>query len=60
MQISLRFVTENPKYNDSALVQVMGDKPLHKPMITKFTDIDVRYLGPLLLAWINFNPIMDK
>ena len=43
LQISLKYVPWSPIDNKPALVQVMawrkaGDKPLHEPMRTKFTD----------------------
>ena len=43
IKISLKFVPKGPIYNKSALIQVMawlrtGDKPLHEPMLTQFTD----------------------
>ena len=46
--ISLMFVTKGPIDNKRALVQVMtwrriGDKPLHEPMVTQFTDAYMRH-----------------
>ena len=43
IQISLTFVLNGPIDDKPALVQVMawhrtGDKPLHEPMLTQFTD----------------------
>ena len=43
IRISLKIVPKGPIDNKSALVQVMvwrlrGDKPLHEPMMTHFTD----------------------
>ena len=43
IQISLKFVPRSPIDNNPALVEVMawrwtGDKPLHEPMMTQFTD----------------------
>ena len=44
IQISLKFVPRSPIGNKPALVQVTacrrsGDKPLHEPMLTQFTDM---------------------
>ena len=43
IQISVKFVPRSPIDNKPALVQAMawcrtGDKPLHEPMMTQFTD----------------------
>ena len=48
IQISLKFVPMRPIDNKPALVQVMTwrrtvDKPLPEPMITQFTDANVRH-----------------
>ena len=50
IRISLEFVPKSPIDNKSALVQVMawrrtGAKPLHKPMLTQFTDAYLRHEG---------------
>ena len=46
--IQLKFVPKGPIDNNSALSQVMawrrtGDKPLSEPMLTQFTDADMRH-----------------
>ena len=46
--ISLKFVPGSAINNKPAMVQVMawlrtGDKPLPKPMLTQFTDADMRH-----------------
>ena len=48
IQISLKFVPKGPVDNNPALVQIMawhqkGDKPLSKPMLTRFTDAYMRH-----------------
>ena len=48
IQISLKLVPKSPTDDEPALVQVMawrqtGDKPLHEPMMTQFTDAYVRH-----------------
>ena len=48
IQISLKFVPKSPIDKKSALFQVMawrrtGDKPLPEPMMTQFTDADMRH-----------------
>ena len=48
IQISLKFVPKSPIDNKPALVQVMawcrtGGKPLPEPMMTQFTNADMRY-----------------
>ena len=48
IQISLKFVPKGPIENKSALVQIMawrriGGKPLSEPMLTRFSDADMRY-----------------
>ena len=52
IQISLKFVPKGPIDNKAALVQVLvcrqtGDKPLPEPMVTHFTDADMRHLGEM-------------
>ena len=47
-RISLKFVTRSAINIKPALVQAMawrrkGDKPLHKPMLTQFTDAYMRH-----------------
>ena len=48
IKISLKFVTRSPIENKPALVQVMacrrpGDTSLTEPMMTQFTDADMRH-----------------
>ena len=48
IRISLKFVPKSPIDNKTALVQVMawrqtGDKPLPEPMLTQFTDTNMRH-----------------
>ena len=48
IKISLKSVPKGPIDNESALVQVMagrrtGDKPLHEPKLTQFTDAYMRH-----------------
>ena len=48
IQISLKLISESPIYNKTALVQAMawhwtGDKPLHEPKVTQFTDAYMRH-----------------
>ena len=48
IKISLKIIPRNPIDNESALVQVKawlrtGDKPLHEPMLTQFTDAYMRH-----------------
>ena len=48
IKISLKFVPKGPINNVPALVQIMawrrlGDKPLSKPMMTKFIDAYMRH-----------------
>ena len=48
IQISRKFVPRRPIDNKPALVQVMawrwtGDKPLPEPMLTLFTDANMRH-----------------
>ena len=48
IKISLKFVTRSPIENKPALVQVMacrwpGDTSLTEPMMTRFTDADMRH-----------------
>ena len=48
IKISLGFVPKSPINDKSTLVQVMaerrtGNKPLPEPMMTRFTDIYMRY-----------------
>ena len=50
IRISLKFIHKGPIDNKPALVQVMawrqaGIKPIHEPMLTKFTDIYVALGG---------------
>ena len=52
IQISLKLVPRSPIDNKSALVRVMawrrtGDKPLHEPMMTQFTDTYMRHWGEM-------------
>ena len=47
IRISLKFLLKDPIDNKSALVQVMawrrtGDKPLPEPVLTQFTDENLR------------------
>ena len=46
IRISLKFITEGPISNKSALVQITawhqtGDKPLTEQMVTQFTDASI-------------------
>ena len=48
IQIWLKFIPRNPIDNKPALVRVMawcrtGDKPLPEPMLTHFTDANMRH-----------------
>ena len=48
IRISMKFVPMSRMDNMSALVQIMawrrpGDKPFSEPMLTKFTDADMRH-----------------
>ena len=48
--ISIKVISEGPTDNKSSLVQVMawhlsGDKPLHEPVMTQFTDAYMHHLG---------------
>ena len=50
IKIALKFVPQGPIDNISALVSIMawrqiGDKPLSKPILTRFTDAYMRHLG---------------
>ena len=72
IQISLEFVPKGLIDNKTALIQVIGDKPLPEPMLTQiyvrhvwstFACFLLRlsaYSELLLLTWINLNPSMDK
>ena len=61
--ISLKFVPKGPIDNKAALVHVMawrrkGDKPLHEPMLTQFTDAYAALEGDELmqLSYISVAP----
>ena len=52
IKISLELVPKGPIDNKSALIQVMawrwtGDKPLPEPVLTWFTDANMRHWGEL-------------
>ena len=54
IQISLKFVPRSPIYNKPVLIQAMawcwtGNKPLHEPMLTQFTDTYMQHKG----GWVN-------
>ena len=47
IQLSLKFVTDGPIYNNPAWFKIMawcriGDKPLSDPMLARFTDANMR------------------
>ena len=55
---SPKFVPEGPVDNTSASVHVMawrrtGDKPLHEPMLTQFTDAYMRHSSEMSFNWNN-------
>ena len=55
-------VPEDPIDGKLALYQVITwfqTYDHHEPVMTQFTGIYMRYPGPLLLTWNNFNPTMD-
>ena len=54
--ISLKFIYNDPTNKMSALVRVMawrrtGDKPLHEPMMTQFTDAYMQHYGHMSGNW---------
>ena len=56
IQISLKYIPRSPIDNKAALVQVMawrriGDKPLSEPMLTRFSDANMRLKGEMSLTY---------